>query len=133
MLKTIFLTLSVIFFTISCSSFAKIYTKKDPNKFYFDDYIDGKNFKHEEAEKQFLKVFPIGSDVDEVMKKIQESEKGWSCYYNDAWKHYGCTKKNGFMNYGSCSIVINRRDKDAKNHNKLKTVKFFYTYHFLDV
>ena len=93
MVKKIFITLWAVLLIISCSSFAKINMKKDPNKFYFDDYIDGKNFKHEEAEKQFLKVFPLGSDVDEVMIKIKESEKGWSCYYDNAWKYYGCTKK----------------------------------------
>lgn len=133
MLKTIFLTLSVIFLTISCSSFAKIYTKKDPNKFYFDDYIDGKNFKHEEAEKQFLKVFPIGSDVDEVMKKIKEGDGKLKCYYDPYNRgHYGCSKKNGFMDYGNCGIIIN--DNNRYNESKkLRDVKFYYKYQFLDV
>ena len=107
--------------------------KKDPHKFYFDDYIDGKNFKHEEAKKKFLEVFPIGSDVDEVMSKIEESEKGWSCGYDNSWKDYGCTKRNGFMNYGDCAIIINKRNKDTDNRNKLKTIEFFYKYRFLDV
>ena len=123
MLKTIFLTLSVIFFTISCSSFAKIYTKKDPNKFYFDDYIAGKNFKHEEAEKQFLKVFPLGSDVDEVMKKIKEGEKGWICGYvpyNDP--EYVCSKDCGFLNKDRCFIGI----KTLKNSKKLNSINFSY-------
>ncbi len=123
MLKTIFLTLSVIFFTISCSSFAKIYTKKDPNKFYFDDYIDGKNFKHEEAEKQFLKVFPLGSDVDEIMSKIQESEKGWSCGYEPYNEpRYVCSKDCGFLNKDRCFITI----KTLKNSKKLNSVNFTY-------
>ena len=97
--------------------------KKDPNKFYFDDYIDGKNFKHEEAEKQFLKVFPIGSDVDEVMKKIKEGEKGWSCGYKDYNDpEYVCSRDCRFLNKDRCFIGI----ETLKNSKKLNSVNFTY-------
>jgi len=141
MVKKIFITSWTVLLIISCSSFTKINMKKDPNKFYFDDYISDKvinlkselynyygYYNFEQAEKKFLEVFPLGADVNDVIEKIRKMDNGMICQKQNDFKSFGnfdfeynCKKSSGLIVKETRIISIYTDDKF-----KLKKVDISY-------